>query len=87
MYAKNINSLFFAIILMKHENQKEIVLLLKPTTKNKSTKWKIQRRFFHMCTLAAWRCLLIDCKYLLEKIPFFKGNCVQFESLKVWVKF
>ena len=53
MYAKNINSLFFAIILMKHENQKEIVLLLKPTTKNKSTKWKIQRRFFHMCTLAA----------------------------------
>ena len=46
------NSFFFAIILMKHENQKEIVLLLKPTTKSKSTKWKNQRRFFHMRTLS-----------------------------------
>ena len=44
--AKNMNSLFFAIILMKLENQKEIVLLLKPTTKSKATKWKIQRRLF-----------------------------------------
>ena len=45
---------FFAIILMKHENEKEIVLLLllKPMTKNKSTKWKIQRRFFHIRTLS-----------------------------------
>ena len=37
---------------MKHENEKEIVLLLKPVTKNKSTKWKIQRRFFHIRTLS-----------------------------------
>ena len=50
--AKNMNSLFFAIILMKLENQKEIVLLLKPTTKSKATKWKIQRRLFHMRTLS-----------------------------------
>ena len=50
--AKNMNSLFFAIILMKLENQKEIVLLLKPTTKSKATKWKTQRRLFHMRTLS-----------------------------------
>ena len=46
---------FFATIFMKHENEKEIVsllLLLKPMTKNKSTKWKIQRRFFYIRTLS-----------------------------------
>ena len=46
--AKNMNSLFFASILMKHENAKKKLyyLIIKTNDKKKSTKWKIQRRSF-----------------------------------------
>ena len=46
--AKNINSLFFASILMKHGNEKKKLyyLIIKTNDKKKSTKWKIQRRSF-----------------------------------------
>ena len=47
---KNMNSLFFAIILMKLENQKEIVLLLKPTTKARQLNGKSKEDFF-ICVL------------------------------------
>ena len=52
--AKNINSLFFASILMKHENEKKKLyyLIIKTNEKKKATKWKIQRRLFHMRTLS-----------------------------------
>ena len=52
--AKNMNSLFFVIILMKLENQKEIVLLLKPTTKSKATKWKTKEDFFICILCPKW---------------------------------
>ena len=58
--AKTINSLCFATILMKHENEKtEIVLLLKPMTK---TKWKIPGRCFQTRTQS--------------QIGFLGGSCV-----------
>ena len=50
--AKNMNSLFFAIILMKNENEKEIVLLLKPMTKTSQLNGKSKEDFFIMRTLS-----------------------------------
>ena len=42
------NSLFFASVLMKHENEKKKLyyFIIKTNDKKKSTKWKIQRRSF-----------------------------------------
>ena len=68
---------FFAIILMKMTwkrwEWKKIVLLLKPKTKTSQLNGKSREDVFR-CTLspkwpfkmAAWKCLFMDCKYLLE---------------------
>ena len=89
---KNINSLFFAIILMKitwktYKWKKNILSLLKSMTKTsqlndlagKSKEDVFRRVLCPKCPfkMAAWRDLYIDCKYLPES-PFFMRNCGKF---------
>ena len=72
--------------------RKEIVLLLASMTKNKSSKRKIQERCFQMRTQSkkvfqdsslkvSFYGLYVSICY--NKLPLFRGSCVQFESRPV----